>query len=169
METKTSYPELEQLVLEHRTGLTFFLQRIVSDPDTAEDLAIDTFLELLIHPNRYDGRSSMKTYLYMMGRSKALNHLRRSRWLHPDPIPADHPGVLDLEGQYLADERSRILHQNLARLPEDQRTAIHLVYFEGLTYRQTAQVMKKNEKQVDNLLRRGKAALRAKLEKEDLF
>ncbi len=161
--------QLEQLVRQHRTGLTFFIQRIVSDPDTAEDLAIDTFLELLIHPDRYDGRSAIKTYLYMVGRSKALNHLKRQKRLHPEPIPQDWPADTDLEAAYLRDERHRILHKNLAALPQDQRTALHLYYFEELSYRQAAAIMKKNEKQVDNLLRRGKETLRARLEKEELF
>ncbi len=169
MGQKLKNSELEELVKRHRTGLTFFIQRIVSDPDTAEDLAIDTFLELLIHPNRYDGRCSMKTYLYMIGRSKALNHLRRARWIHPEPIPEDFPADETLEAAYLKEERNRILHQNLQTLPPDQRMALHLVYLEGLSYKDTAAIMKKNEKQVDNLLRRGKAALRARLEKEDLF
>ena len=46
---------------------------------------------------------------------------------------------------------------------------MHLVYFEELTYRETAQVMKKTEKQVDNLLYRAKTALRTQLGKDDLF
>jgi len=45
-------------------------------------------------------------------------------------------------------------------LPEDMRVVIHLVYFEGMTYKEVAKVMKKNRKQVDNLLYRAKKELR---------
>lgn len=161
--------DLELLLRTCRPGLIFFLQQLVGDPDTAEDLAIDSFLELLVHPLRYNGRSSVKTYLFMIGRSKALNYLKRRRHLSPDPIPEDHPADTSLEEQFLADERRRALHRALNTLPEEMRTAVHLVYFEELSYRQTAKVMKKTEKQVDNLLYRAKSALRTQLGKDDLF
>lgn len=161
--------DLEQLLKLYRPGLIFFIQRFVGDPDTAEDLAIDSFLELLIHPLRYNSRSSMKTYLFMIGRSKALNYLKRRARFSPEPIPEDHPSDTALEEHFLADERRRALHKALTTLPEEMRTAIHLVYFEELTYRETAQVMKKTEKQVDNLLYRAKNALRVQLGKDDLF
>lgn len=161
--------DLEQLLKAYRPGLIFFIQRLVGDPDTAEDLAIDSFLELLIHPLRYNGRSSMKTYLFMIGRSKALNYLNRRARLSPEPIPENHPDDTSLEEQFLADERRRALHKALNTLPEEMRAAVHLVYFEELTYRQTAQVLKKTEKQVDNLIYRAKTALRNQLRKDDLF
>lgn len=40
------------------------------------------------------------------------------------------------------------------------RVVIHLIYFEGMSYDETARVMKKNRKQVDNLLYRAKKELR---------
>ncbi len=54
----------------------------------------------------------------------------------------------------------------LEKLPEPMRTAVHLVYFEGMTYEEAAKVMKKSRKQVDNLLYRAKAAMRADLGEE---
>lgn len=161
--------DLEQLLKLYRPGLIFFIQRFVGDPETAEDLAIDSFLELLVHPLRYNGRSSIKTYLFMIGRSKALNYIKRRARFSPEPIPEDYPSDTSLEEQFLADERRKALHKALNTLPEEMRTAIHLVYFEELTYRQTAQVMKKTEKQVDNLIYRAKNALRTQLGKDDLF
>ena len=54
----------------------------------------------------------------------------------------------------------------LAQLPEDQRVAVHLIYFEQLSYEETARIMKKDRKQVDNLLYRARKALRAILGEE---
>ena len=54
-------------------------------------------------------------------------------------------------------------------LPEDMRTAVYLVYFEDMTYREAAKVMKKNRKQIDNLLYRAKKELRNILEKDGDF
>jgi len=46
------------------------------------------------------------------------------------------------------------------------REVIHLIYFENLSYEEAAKVMKKNKKQIDNLLYRAKSALRTILGKE---
>ena len=156
----------DQILLDHRVGLIRFINQILHDPDAAEDIAIDTFLELLLHPKRYDFRCSLKTYLYMIGRGKALNYLRRRKFFSPDPIPEDIPQEISLEDQFLLDEQRRVLHAALKQLPEDMATALYLVYFEDLSYADTAKVMKKTSKQVDNLLYRGKAALRNLLGKD---
>ena len=58
----------------------------------------------------------------------------------------------------------------MEQLPEEMATAVHLVYFEDMSYEDAAKVMKKTKKQVDNLLYRAKGALRATLGKEsELF
>ena len=48
----------------------------------------------------------------------------------------------------------------LEKLPAEMAAAVHLVYFEEMTYAQAAKVMKKSPKQVDNLLYRAKKELR---------
>lgn len=102
----------------------------------------------------------------MIGRGKALNYLRRRKFFSPDPIPEDIPQEISLEEQFLRSEQRRALHAALKTLPEDMATALYLVYFEDLSYADTAKVMKKTSKQVDNLLYRGKAALRNLLGKD---
>ena len=52
------------------------------------------------------------------------------------------------------------------QLTDDMRAAVHLVYFEQLSYEDAANVMKKNKKQVDNLLYRAKSTLRTILTEE---
>lgn len=159
---------LDEILNLYRLPLIFFIDRIVHDPDTAEDIAIDVFVDLLVNPNRYDARSSLKTYLLMRGRSRALDYLRRRKFLSPDPIPENLPAQQDLEAEYLANEETRALHRALKTLPDDMQQALHLVYFEDLSYESTARVMKKNKKQVDNLLYRGKERLRVILRKEGM-
>ena len=144
-------------------GLVFFIDGFVHDTHAAEDIAIDTFSDLIVHRHRYNFKVSLKTYLYMVGRSRALDYLKHRRILdfvelsEVDQIPEDS---CSLEEKVLADERKRAVNRGIAKLPEDMRVVIHLVYFEGLTYEEAARVMKKNRKQVDNLLYRAKKELR---------
>ena len=65
-------------------------------------------------------------------------------------------------------ERARLLRTCMAELHEDYREALFLVYFEGLSHAETAAVMGKREKQVADLIYRGKIALRKRLEQEGI-
>ncbi len=147
--------------------LVFFINRYVQDLHAAEDLAMDAVTELLVRPRRYNFQVSLKTYLFLLGKSRALSYLRRRKRLREEALSEDTPEELDqLEERVLADQRRKAVNAALARLPEDMRLAVHLVYFEELSYEETAKIMKKNRKQVDNLLYRAKNQLRSLLGEE---
>lgn len=65
-------------------------------------------------------------------------------------------------------ERDEILHFCRQQLNSDYREALYLVYFEGMSYRQTSKIMGKNVKQITNMVYRGKIGLRKILEKEGI-
>ena len=162
----------DEIVNAYSDGLIFFINRYTQNVTVAEDLAIDVFTELVVHPKRYNFSVSLKTYLYMVGRSRALNYLKKQKKhtaidiTKVEEVLADE---INLEEQILKDERKRLVSEGLRQLPEDMQIAVHLVYFEDLSYEDTARVMKKTRKQVDNLLYRAKAMLRTILKKEELF
>lgn len=140
-------------------GLVFFINGFVHDVHAAEDIAIDTFSDLVVHRHRYNFKVSLKTYLYMVGRSRALEHLRRRKVIA-------FTALSEAEELVLADERKRRVNAALARLPEDMRGAVQLIYWEEMTYAEAAKVMGKNRKQVDNLLYRAKKELCVLLREE---
>ena len=148
--------------------LTFFINRYVHDLPAAEDLAIDALLQLMIHPGRYRPEASLKTYLFTLGRNRALNYLKRRRRETPmGESDAEQQGdLISLEQAVLQNEQRRQLSAAMETLPEEERTVLHLIYFEGMSYREAAKTMKKNPKQVDNLLYRAKARLRDALGEE---
>ena len=159
----------ESIMKELFRGLVFFIDGFVHDTHAAEDIAIDTFSDLVVHRHRYNFKVSLKTYLYMVGRSRALDYIKHRKVIdfvelsEADNTPAEQEA---LEEIVLADERKRVVNNALNALPEDMRVVIHLVYFEDLTYDEAAKVMKKNRKQVDNLLYRAKKELRIILGKD---
>ena len=163
----------DEILRLYRDNLTFFINRFVHDLDAAEDLAIDTFMYLIVHPLRYNFRTPLKTYLFMIGRSRALDYLKHSRKITTVELSEVEGTLTDgitLEELILLDERKQKLSYALKALPEDMQLAVHLVYFEDLTYDDAAKVMKKNRKQVANLLYRAKEKLRAMLGKDgELF
>ena len=159
----------DELMEELFRGLVFFINGFVQDIHTAEDIAIDTFSDLLVHRHRYNFKVSLKTYLYMIGRSRALDHIKHRRIINFVELSeayalGDETALL--EEKVLSDERKRQVHKAISALPEDMRAVVHLVYFEEMTYEEAARVMKKNRKQVDNLLYRAKKELRIILGKD---
>ena len=158
-----------ELMMELFRGLVFFIDGFVHDPHAAEDIAIDVFSDLVVHRHRYNFKVSLKTYLYMLGRSRALDYLRHRKLQELVELTEAH-AVADeraaLEELLLTDDRKRQLHTAIAKLSEDMRTAVHLIYFEEMTYEEAARIMRKNRKQVDNLLYRAKKELRTMLGKD---
>jgi len=143
--------------------LVLFVDRYLHDVHASEDVALDVMSDLFVYKRRYNFSVSLKTYVFMLGKSRAIDHLRHRKALNAAVIEeaedlADERG--DLIGKVIADERKRELYGAVGRLPEDMRTAVHLVYFEEMTYDEAAKVMKKSRKQIDNLLYRAKKELR---------
>lgn len=160
-----------EIVAEYFDRLVFFIDRYVQDLPAAEDLAMDVFAGLIANPRRYNFRSSLKTYLFMVGRSRSLDYIKHRKKLQMKPLseadrlPSDAPAPEEL---VLADSRKKALNAALTKLEEEMRLVVHLVYFEDLSCEEAAKVLKKNRKQIYNLLYRAKNALRAILEKEGM-
>ena len=153
----------DDIVNELFQKLVFFVNGYVHDVHTAEDIAIDVFSDLISNRRKYNFKVTLKTYLFMLGRSRALDYIKHRRVVNfvelsvVENVPDDRRS---LEEIVLTDEKKRIVNNALSKLRTDMREVIHLIYFEDMTYEQTAKVMKKSRKQVDNLLYRAKKELR---------
>ena len=159
----------DEIMKELFDNLVFFIDRYVHDIHAAEDIAIDAFSDLVVNKHRYNFKVTLKTYLFMLGRSRALNYIKHRKVIDfVELTEADKASSEQetLEEIVLADERKRVVNNALSTLPEDMRVVIHLIYFEDLSYDEAAKVMKKKRKQVDNLLYRAKKELRIILGKD---
>ena len=156
-----------QLVETYRPGLIRFVNAYVHNVHTAEDIAIDCFASLLVHPRRYRFSVPFKSYLYMLGRSRAVDWLRRQRRAQTVPPEEAEAELVSLDTPQQAAEdaeRSRALYAAMESLPEDMRRAVLLFYFENMPYKQIAAVLRKSPKQIDNLLTRARGLMRAALQ-----
>lgn len=158
-----------ELMTTYKDGLIYFIHRYVRNIDVAEDLSEDVFVALLMHRRRFNGDASLKTYLYTIGRNKAIDWLRKNRRVLyqeeergiADPEP-------DLEERVLQNERDRYLHEAMKTLKPEYAEVLHMLYFCDMDYASAGRVMKKNNKQIENLAYRARKALKKKLEKEGI-
>lgn len=159
----------DEIMNELFRNLVFFIDGYVHDVHTAEDIAIDVFSDLIVHKHRYNFKVTLKTYLFMLGRSRALDYIKHRKVIDFVEISETHNLPDDekiLEETVLGDERKRMVNNAITSLSQDMRVVIHLIYFEEMTYDEVAKIMKKNRKQVDNLLYRAKKELRIILGKD---
>lgn len=157
-----------EVIRDTKDGLILFLFGYTHDLLLAEELMEDTFVRIVTKKPHFSEKSSFKTWLYAIGRNIALDYFRKNKNIVSEPpefseIPDDEA---ELEKNYLRSERNILLHRAMSRLSPDYRSVLYLTYFEGLSAQNTAKVMGKNRKQIENLLCRAKKALRKQLEKE---
>ena len=160
----------DEIIDIYKDSLIFFINRYVSDLDLAEDIAADTFATLLMKPEKYNFSVSLKTYIFTIGKNRAIDILRRRQrhgTVSLDVIPADTVSEESFIEDILRDEEKKRLHKAIDGLKKEYREAVHLVYFENMSVSDAAAVMGRGKRQVENLLYRARKALKETLGSED--
>jgi RNA polymerase sigma-70 factor, ECF subfamily len=121
------------------------LLRILKDSGAAEEVLQDLFLQLWRGAARFDAnRGSLAGWLLVIGRHRALSRLRgkERREFVPDESEGFSlsalPSSEDLENEAARTQLMNRLRGALASLPQEQREAVELAYFEGMTQTEIA-------------------------------
>ena len=160
---------LTEIIREYKDGLTLYINSYVDNIFTAEDLMEDTFFKLATKKPRFSGKSSFKTWLYAIARNIALDYLRKNNKVASTPIDDLNNYIaeeMNVEREYLIKEQKIILHRIMRELKAEYFQVLYLVYFEDFTNEEIAKIMKKNKRQIENLIYRAKITLKSELEKE---
>ena len=160
---------IAEIVEDYKDGLILYLNGYVNNIFIAEELTEDTFFRLITKKPRYSGKSTFKSWLYAIGRNVAVDYIRHNSKMLQTPIEDMENYLseeLSLEQSYIKEERKIIVHKALSKLSTDYRTILWLVFFEGFSNKEAAIVLKKNDRQIKDLLYRAKQSLKSKLEKE---
>jgi RNA polymerase sigma-70 factor (ECF subfamily) len=159
---------LAALFDRHAAGVLGLLARMLGRHGEAEEVLQEVFLWAWQNPLRYDPqRSSVRGWLLMLARSRALDVLRadRSRRLREMSVARERPAALEpvpLEGVEERERRRRIAAA-LACLPVEQRQCIELAFFAGLSHTQVAARLRQPLGTVKSRIQLGMAKLRAAL------
>ncbi|HWY12648.1 MAG TPA: RNA polymerase sigma factor [Bacteroidia bacterium] len=154
----------------YNTAISF-----VQNPEDAEDLTQEVFIEVYNSLSKFKEQSSLSTWIYKITVNKSLDFLRKkkrqkrfgflsslfyedSSEIKHDQPHFDHPGIL-LENK----EKARYLFAAIDTLPENQKTAFILFNIEELSQKEIAQIMNTSPKAVESLIQRAKQGLRLKL------
>ena len=160
---------LVEIIRDYKDGLMLYINSIVHDIHIAEELTEDTFVRLVVRRPADKGNGSFKTWLYTMGRNRAIDYLRHSKRrqeLDLDACADSIAALHSVEELYFREEMRRIVHQALKRLRPDYQQVLWLIYFEDFSCKQAAAVMKKKVHTVEVLVSRARKALSEELRKE---
>lgn len=154
------------LLERHKDSLVLFLMEFVHNAEDAEELMLDAYAEVAAGSG-FSGKSSFKTWLFAIGKKKALMQIRRKRFVflttekpteQAEEVTEETP-----ELELLCKERNLQLYQALGRVNKEYRQVLTLMYFEEMSYDEIERVMGKNRKQIYNLAERGRKALKDEL------
>lgn len=163
---------LEELIRDYKDGLIFYLNSFTCNIHTAEELAEETFVKLFTRkpPFKADKNgSSFKTWLYTIGRNTAFDYLRsirRRRQVSEEEYVQLAAEEDSLEHSYIREEQRITLHKAMAKLKPQYRQILWLVYFEELSHKEAARIMKKPVGSIKTLVFRARQELKGQLEKE---
>ncbi|MGC4975259.1 sigma-70 family RNA polymerase sigma factor [Streptomyces sp. DT199] len=131
---------VERFVRALHRDVRHYVTYLGADPQTADDLAQETFLRALGSLHRFEGRSSARTWLLSIARRAVIDSFRHA---------AARPRLADTDDWQCAAERVQprglpgfddgvALAELLAELPEDRREAFVLTQLVGLPYAEAA-------------------------------
>lgn len=147
----------EELVHRYERELYSYLRRYLGDAAMAEDAFQAAFLQIHLKCDQFDKKRKVRPWLYTIATNQAIDAQRRNkrhrmvsldrRNTHQDNddvgsllqllTSAESSPVAELE----AGERIAWVREAVGKLPEQLRAAVTLVYYQGLKYREAADVL----------------------------
>jgi len=154
----------EDIFRKHYPDLVRYARRDISDEAASQDIVQEAFLRIWNNRQSIEKRQSMRALLYLTVRNLIWNRYRdmtRRRSLLGNIDPECQPQLPSeaVQADLLAD-RMRVW---IAALPERRREAFELSRYDGLTYREIADVMGISTKTVENHIRLALSDLRDRL------
>ena len=151
----------EQLYDRHSRIVYSLVLRIVRQGSTAEEVVQDVFLQLWRNAARYDTRrGAFVPWLMALARNRALDHLRlrSERQRRREDQMGELPPVIDVpQFEQAFDEKRRAerVRALMGSLNPQQKKAIELAYFEGLSHTEIAETLKEPLGTVKSWIRNG--------------
>lgn len=145
----------EQLVHRYERELYSYLRRYLGDAEAAEDVFQSTFLQVHLKRDQFEDGRKFRPWLYTVATNQAIDSQRRSR--RHRMMSLDQPKAHDEDVGKMADllvsttpdplanvnglERKEWVRSVVDQLPEMLRSVVVLVYYQGLKYRDAAEIL----------------------------
>ncbi|TXH06893.1 MAG: RNA polymerase sigma factor [Candidatus Moraniibacteriota bacterium] len=163
----------KQLLDKHIGSVYAFVFQLLRDRTVAEDIVQETFIKAWRHLDRYDTARPFRTWLFAIAKNAAYDWLKKKRSLPFSAFVDDTDGSVPFESipdlEPLPDEflmradASTELAVVIAALPEKYRALIALVYQEGFSLHEAAEILQEPYNTVKSRHQRSILELRNRL------
>lgn len=147
---------LESIYRKYGGAVKLVARKVLRDDALAEDVVQDVFVSFWKSPENFDSeRGSLRGYLLTIAHRRAVDVVRseEARNRREDASP---PGEsIDLEHEVWVRSQSEMVRRAVAGLGDDERKAISLAYFGGLSYVEVAKELDQPEGTVKSRIRTG--------------
>jgi RNA polymerase sigma-70 factor, ECF subfamily len=165
------------LVQRHQRYIVNLIYRSLGDRAQAEDVAQEVFLRVWRAAENYEPKAKFTTWVYRIAVNLCLDAMKsahhKQSFVHPDAGSVEQGENNELlygcdragspEEHLLTAEESHRIFAALKSLPPNQRLAVVLKKFDGLSYDEIGRIMGCSKSAVESLLVRAKRTLRDKL------
>ena len=156
---------LAELIEQYERSVRYFIRRLVSDTDLADELFQDTWLTVIRKIHTLENPERFTVWLYRIARNRVYQELRRKKQvveLDESMEAPDNP-----EEEVLSFEDVSKLHRCLGELKSLQKEALMLRFIERMSYEEIAEVLDCNVGTVRSRIHYAKQVLRTKLEEQE--
>lgn len=132
-----------QLIQTYQKKVYNVIRRMVLIHEDADDLTQNTFIKAYQNIDRFQGNSSLFTWLYRIGTNEALGFLEKKKkrfFFSLDGYQEKLESYIDQSGSLDGDQIQIKLQKALLTLPDKQRLVFHLKYQDELTYDQMSEI-----------------------------
>ncbi len=132
---------MNQIYKNYVPALNGFVRLFLADPNDVADIIHDTMLDVWRKADRFEGRSSLKTWIFSIAKNKSIDRNRKhSRIDYTDENADIEDETLIADDVLAVSQQANIVREAVAQLKPDHRRAIHLSFFEDLTYKEIAEI-----------------------------
>ena len=158
----------EILYIKYRENIKYFIYNIIGDYDKAEDITQETFTYIL--QNKIKNNYSFKFHIYLVDKSRAISYIntdkRRNNIKDKYLVKEDELIYQDITDIIIKRDKQKELLKAIELIDEKYRNAIYLVKIEGLSCKETAEILGESIQNIKNYIHRGKKQLKKQLTKE---
>jgi RNA polymerase sigma-70 factor (ECF subfamily) len=145
--------------------------RILGNRQEAEDLTQEAFIRAYQQIKKYDPERPFGPWMRTLAANHCYNHLKKRRLqnveLEDEKVQKNDGLSREPEISLEISQENRELYQALWRLPDNQRVALELRHFQGMSYKEMAKALNLPINTVRSHLYRGRQKLAEFLEEED--
>ena len=158
-----------ELISRHQDRVYNMALKILNSPEDARDASQDIFIRVFKSLSSFDFRSSYTTWLYRVATNVCLDMLRKKNKELHQTLPLGEQKAFEIhlkdvspgpEETCIEREKLKDLRKAINDLPEEHRVALVLHHYQGLSYKEVAEVLEIPENTVATRIHRAKKMLR---------